>query len=297
MDVIIYHNADPDGNFSGAIALKANPTAETIGYNYEPEFQHIIEKSAGKKVVMVDVSPKGWNDMHRLCEVAEKVVWIDHHASALRQMEAAETPSKFSNFELVYEAEKWGAAKRCFEYFFPAKPLPKVVEMVAGYDAFRDYGTEKWRLEYFPFRFAVGNLKSPQAVLEAFELSISDDTASWLERGRAIAEYLDDDNQHVVNSPALCHETVFKFQGKMFKVLAVNKGLFGDMFKSRNLADFDFVVGFYSQSAEWKISLRGAGKEIDLGAIAKTFGGGGHKDAAGFSLKTFADLREVLFIS
>jgi len=294
MDIIIYHNADPDGNFSGAIALKAYPAAETIGYNYQPEFGHIISKCVGKNVVMVDVSPKNWEDMHRLCEVANKVVWIDHHPTAYQKMVKFETLSKYKNFESKYETEKWGAAKRTFEYFFPGEHIPKCIEMVAGYDVFRDYNSEKWHNEYFPFRFAVNKLTSPQAVLEHFELSENDDTGKWIENGKAIAEYLDDDNRFLVNSLTLCHEAIFNFEGHSYKVLAINKMLFGDMFKSRDVSEYDFLVGFYRQVGGWKISLRGTGKDIDLGEIAKKWNGGGHKDAAGFIVAGFDELTTFL---
>lgn len=292
--LIVHHNADPDGHFSGAIALKANPGASVLGYNYEPDFDQILTQSVGQEVVMTDVSPKKWSDMHRLCEVASRVVWIDHHPSALREMEAHNTQVLYPNFVPVFETGKWGACKKTFEYFFPGMPLPPVVEMVAAYDVFRDYGTEKWENSYFPFRFAVSHLRSPQAVLQAFRLDASDNTAHWIERGRAIAQYLDDENQAFVHTSALCHETIFTWQGRTYKVLAVNRNLFGDVFKSRDLTRYDFVVGFFAQANEWKISLRGAGKNIDLSAVAKDFGGGGHKDAAGFYVKTFSDLQRIL---
>ena len=296
IDIIIHHNADPDGNFSGAIALKANPEARTIGYNYEPDFAPIIEACAGKRVVMVDVSPSRWYDMHRLCETAESVVWIDHHPTAFRQMQEAGTVAKYANFTPVFEMEKWGAAKKTFEYFFPGTPLPREVQMVAGYDVFRDYGTATWKEYYFPFRFAVNHLDTPQKVLDVFYLDGQADSKylPYLERGRAIAQYLDVDNANLVSNPSLVTERTFHAGGKMYRVLTVNKGLFGDMFKSRDLTDFDFVVGFYCQTDAWKVSLRGAGKDIDLGAIARVFGGGGHKDAAGFSVYTFAELRAVM---
>lgn len=295
IDIIIHHNADPDGNFSGAIALKASPEAVTIGYNYEPEFDHIIEACAGKRVVMVDVSPHTWSDMHRLCETAESVVWIDHHPTALRQMEEAGTVVKYSNFTPVFEHEKWGASKKTFEYFFPDSTLPSAVEMVAGYDVFRDYGTNTWIDFYFPFRFAVGNMNTPQKVLENFTLEYYDpNTQFFIDSGRAIAQYIDDDNANLVSNANLVAERTFHAGGNTYRVLCVNKGLFGDMFKSRDLTGFDFVVGFFCQTDAWKVSLRGAGKDIDLGQIARMFGGGGHKDAAGFSVPTFQALRDIL---
>lgn len=299
MDIIIYHNADPDGIFSGAIALKAHPKAVTIGYNYEPDFSPIIAQCHAKNVVMVDVSPKNWLDVHHLCEVANSVTWIDHHPSALREMQAADTPAHYPNFTCVFEHEKWGAAKKTWEYFFPGEPLPTAIEYVAAYDAFRDYGSYEWVAHYFPFRFATGMIDTPQQVLEDFSFDDDMDEDSIQEElacGRAIAAYIEHDHAYVVNSPDHCHDTLFRLKGNTYRVLAINRGLFGDMFKSRDLTKFDFVVGFYRSTTGWKVSLRGAGKDIDLGAIAKTFGGGGHKDAAGFSVESFEDLRKVLFV-
>lgn len=299
MDVIIYHNADPDGIFSGAIALKAHPNAITIGYNYEPDFTPIIDQCHGKNVVMVDVSPKNWADMHRLCEAAKSVTWIDHHLSALREMEVNNTPLQYPYFTCVFEHEKWGAAKNTWEYFFPGQTLPKAIEYVAAYDAFRAYGSYDWDAHYFPFRFATGMIDTPQEALYDFAFNDeldADFIRDYLARGRAIAQYLDHDNAYLVHSPDHCHDTLFRHGETTYRVLAINRGLFGDMFKSRDLTDFDFVVGFYRTTTGWKVSLRSAGKDIDLGAIAKTFGGGGHKDAAGFSVETFEDLRNMLFV-
>lgn len=297
--VIIYHNADPDGIFSGAIALKANPDALTIGYNYEKDVDDIIYACRDKDVFMVDVSFSDWNDMHRLCETANDVIWIDHHKSAYLDMDKARTQLLYENFVCVFEHEKWGAAKRTWDYFFPKLPMPDCVRYVAAYDVFMDYGSPTWKNLYFPFRFSSGRLKTPQAVLEVFYLDYFEDwdnTVTFLEKGRAIAEYVDSENEFVVNNPTLCREVDFWAGGRIYKTLAVNKPLVGDMFKSRDLSAYDFVVGYMNHTTEWKVSLRGAGKDIDLGFIAKGFGGGGHKDAAGFSIPTFQMLQKILYI-
>lgn len=296
IDIIIHHNADPDGIFSGAIALKKYPDAQVIGYNYEPEFGHIIEACAGKRVVMVDVSPKYWLDMHRLLKVAESVTWIDHHPTALAQMETEKTRVYYINFEPVYEPEKWGAARKTFQYFYPGEPVPPVIEYVAGYDAFRDYGTQVWDKYYFPFRFAVARLDTPAKVLEVFNLDNKGEPRlmEYLAKGRAVAQYIDDENRALVNNHNLVRPAVFHTDKNRYRVLCVNKGLFGDMFKSIDLQPYDFCVGYFREASGWKISLRGAGKGHDLGAIARTFGGGGHKDAAGFVVKTIYMLDAIL---
>lgn len=304
MGIIIYHNADPDGIFGGAVCLKAFPNALTIGYNYEPNVKEIINQCEGKNVVMVDVSFKNWSDMHLLLDVCESLTWIDHHKTALADCEKHKTAELYEGkFTCVFEHEQYGACRKAYQHFFPnAVQIPLSIELVASYDVWRGYGSDEWNLRTAPFRHISGQLKTPQAVLELFSLEKYDHATvlSWLDKGVTIAQYIDYENELFVNNPSLCYESSFaatvEGERKIYKVLAVNKGLYGDMFKSKDLTDYDFTVGFYRQSDAWKVSLRGANKGVELGLIAKSYGGGGHQDAAGFSVGTFDELRKILFI-
>ena len=304
MDVVIYHNADPDGNFSAAIVLKKYPLAQAIGYNYEPNMHNIINQCHGRRVVMVDVSPYDWKDMHRLCAVAKHVLWLDHHATALKQMQDSGV-LELDNFGSHFEHGNWGACHRVWKYFYPDIAVPVAVFYVAAYDVYRDYGTDDWNNYFFPFRFAVDHLDTPEKVLENFDFE-NDNLEPWLTKGRAIVEYVDYQNARLVNNPTLCYETRFNPEPfslldnpesvQLYKVLAVNAGLHGDQFKSRDTSDYAFLVGFSCYVGRWKVSLRGTGKDIDLGQIAKRFGGGGHKNAAGFSVASFQELQKILMI-
>ncbi|MNX85689.1 hypothetical protein D3C86_1175380 [compost metagenome] len=48
--------------------------------------------------------------------------------------------------------------------------------------------------------------------------------------------------------------------------------------------DVDFVMVYQIRSAKVVVSLRGRDKRINMGVIAGEFGGGGHEDAAAFSI-------------
>ncbi len=296
MDVIIYHSADPDGNFCGAIASMAHPNAELIPYNREPEKHfEIIEKCVGKNVVMMDISFQNWQHMKDLCSVCKKLVWIDHHLSAYNLMIESNIQQEYLNFELRYEHFNWGACFKTWQYFFPKSKTPLCVELVAGYDAFRHYGEEMWTQFYYPFRYAVAHLDTPEKVKKVFNTLSMEDVL----RGRIIAEYQQKENEIFVNKKSQTFDTCFSVDLETkYHVLAVNKPIYGHMFL--NLLDrekFAFFVGFHYTEYGWKISLRSNGKPINLGEIAGKFGGGGHYNAAGFYLSDIGKLNKILNIN
>lgn len=296
-DVTIYHDADPDGIFSAGIGLMANLNAECIGYNYGDDFPAIIERCHGKSVLIVDVSPKNWQDMHRLCGVAKSVFWIDHHPTALAAMKENGV-EEISNFDYEFEHGKWGACKRVWQHIVPDAewyPLPALVKCIAMYDAFRDYGTFYWDRYAYPMRFVTGQFKDPENAMHFIEkCNDRQFFETQAEQGRTIAQYVEGENAALVQNKKLCYPSTFRDGTREYRILLINRPLHSDMFKSLDLSEYDFCVGFQNSADGWRVSLRGAGKEINLGSIAKVFGGGGHKDAAGFHVLTFSYLREII---
>ncbi|MEQ1530466.1 MAG: DHHA1 domain-containing protein, partial [Methylococcales bacterium] len=69
-----------------------------------------------------------------------------------------------------------------------------------------------------------------------------------------------------VNAPSF-------FSSDLGQILAKNSGTFG------------LIYQYDGKKQRWTFSLRSIG-DYDVGSLAKGFGGGGHKNAAGFSLDT-----------
>jgi nanoRNase/pAp phosphatase (c-di-AMP/oligoRNAs hydrolase) len=62
---------------------------------------------------------------------------------------------------------------------------------------------------------------------------------------------------------------------------------------------WDFAVGYFDTDKKRAFNLRTRKKDIDCGAIAKRFGGGGHPGAAGFSCdldKVYGHMNKLFFI-
>ncbi len=297
--VCIYHKADPDGIFSGAIVLKHHPEAVMIGYNYEDEVQHIIEECVDADVYMVDVSFNDWGKMSELWNVCFKFVWIDHHKTAYEQYMKSDLQD-FISFHAVFESEQWGACKKVWEYFNQT-PAPFAVELVATYDVWRGYGSNDWNERVLPFRHISGQWSTPQEVLQ--KMYNFDDTKElhdmvvngFIAEGCIINTFIEKQNQITANSSLAFNCTFISQKGGYYAALAINATNGGDLFKNRDTSMYDFTVGFYYVAKEgWKVSLRGTGKDIDLGEIAKQYGGGGHKNAAGFKVETYKELKQIL---
>lgn len=300
IDVIIHHDADPDGIWCGAIARKANPEAVLLGYNYEPDFDKFFDVCKGKNVAMLDVSPKDIDDLFVLCSKAENVVWIDHHETAKTSFEGriAQGNTIGNNLKIVYEGGKWGAARATWKHFFPGEPIPASVRYVADYDVFRSRHTvpKYWDINIYPFRL-VSNLMTVEDVLAQFLSETYDVSHQHLSDGQAISRYLTKQNTFVVNEPSLCWKSMFWCPNTTQFVVAVTNGHFApDMFRDYGDPNgVDFFVAYKNTANGWAVQLRKSNdKSPNLALIAKQFGGGGHSFSAGFGIKTFKGLSKII---
>jgi len=84
----------------------------------------------------------------------------------------------------------------------------------------------------------------------------------------------------------------FRETEKVYKVLLVETTVFNSElgnFLSENNKDHDFVITYYFDipTTTWHFSCRShARSRLDLGAILKPYGGGGHPKAAGFNVSS-----------
>ena len=131
----IYHSRDLDGWTSGAIIKAIYPDAKMIGYDYGEKFPW-DEIPEGEGIVMADVSlPR--EDMIRLGMLSKgKMVWIDHHISAITAMIGV-MPDILTQ---VTDAGR-AACEICWEYF-NGSTVPEALELLGLYDSFRHKGTK-----------------------------------------------------------------------------------------------------------------------------------------------------------
>ena len=163
-------------------------------------------------------------------------------------------------------------AMLAWEYFHPGKEPPKFIQYIQDRDLW------KWELPYSrEFAAAFDMVPFEFEEFEKFEDdSVFDDA---VKRGSYILAY----SKTVVKK--VCEKAQLrKMDGK--DVMVVNASHWMSEIGSRLAPDCDFAMIWYwdHEDRVTKVSLRAFHETVDVSEIAKKFGGGGHKKAAGFQI-------------
>lgn len=269
----IYHIADHDGKGSAAIVKYAYPECELLGYNYDQEIPY-DEIAKHDKVVICDISfPMEYMfNLH-----AEKdITWIDHHASAIAQYDAY--LKKVGGFGIKgSRAIGTAAIELTWCYFFPERPVPEGIKLLALNDLF-DLRDKRVRPFEYAFQSLGVNRPYDRVWRDLFEGKTDIDL--MVEKGNAILSYIKHRDYRLVRNMA--------FEGTYngLRCIAANMPQAGtDFFESLdNIKNYDFMVSFsLNKRNKWNLSFRSTTDDVDVSKIATAFGGGGHKRAAGAS--------------
>lgn len=300
-DMVIYHGPScPDGIGSLYCAKKfLGPDIEIIMCRAGDEPKG---KFNGKKILFVDLCP-GFEFINKITKIAKKITILDHHKSAVDMYkEYNQILNTIKNLELEIDMEKSGC-QITWDYFFPTQPRPWFIDYIADRDLWtwklpnsKEINLALYDSNYFDFR----NLSRFDELLE----DIENKKNNLIIRGTIIQDI---QKRELDIGVAKAYEAVFKVEGKLYNVwLAGNtspslRSELGNMliekkFKSGSNPDFA-VVWLYEPSVnEWWISLRGNANCPDLSEICKKFGGGGHRNASGFTIKNGESLQDYFTI-
>jgi len=257
-----YHGADMDGKASGAIVRKFyGDECEYIPYFYKDFPFDSIEKD--ESVIIVDCSC----DFNKLLKITKDIIWIDHHKTAIDQYE-----------HLKLKGERVDGIAACeltWEYFYNSK-LPLCIKLFGDYDVWKfAYGEDSNRLQT-GIRLYDNSVESPMwnKWLDKYYLMEEE-----LEKGAIALQYRDSYYKSLINSLSFYTD----FEG--YIAICCNAGsVSSQLFDSLDESTYDIMIPFSFNGEEWTCSLY-TKKEIDCGTIAKKYGGGGHKQAAGFRIK------------
>ncbi len=259
VEVVIYHANCTDGFGAAYSAWKLlGNRAEYIPCKHGDTPPNV----KGKKVVCLDFSFNNATTKE-LIKKADSFLVIDHHKSAMVELHDITNT--------LFDMNKSGAML-AWEWFHPGKEPPKFVQYIQD----RDLWT--WELPYSKeFAAAFDMVPFEFEEFEKFEDdSVFDDA---VKRGSYILAY----SKTVVKK--VCEKAqTRKFDG--MDVLVVNASHWMSEIGARLSPDCDFAVIWYYDHEDRmiKVSLRAFHETVDVSEIAKKFGGGGHKKAAGFQL-------------
>ncbi len=268
----IYHIADHDGKGSGAVVKSVFPEIELLGLNHDMEIPYdLIEKH--EKVVVCDFAlPVEY--MFKLSETVD-FTWIDHHASVIDKYEEelAKGRKPIKGIRRVGQA----AIELCWEYFYPDRPVPLGIILLAKNDLF-DLSDPRVR----PFEFAMQsfgvNTPDDKIWTDLFENRL--DIEEMIQDGQRILGWINVRNYRLVRSMA------FESEIDGYKCICANMpqgySSFYDSIENRD--SYDVMINFYmNKNQKWNLSFYSSKKNVDVSKIAAKFGGGGHRGAAGAS--------------
>ena len=304
--VCVYHSIDLDGWISAAIVKhwfngrgvkqhieRPNESITFIGYNYG---QSIPDLSEYDKVIMCDISfPK--EEMGKLLTSKNgNVIWIDHHISAINDNKDLMSTDNLYGLRDT----KFAACELTWKYFFPNETMPEIVRLLGRYDCFGHKNTDE---EQKVLEFQYGARQCISNYEEAYTwLSHSLKLTNWnydldspeniiWEKGISIYQYLcTEAKQTYKNGFEIQFKLVLKDEEHTdciyYNFIVINKERFNPInFGIDYHADgYDGAACFHYDGVRkvWTFSLYNDNGEVDCSAIAKQFGGGGHKGAAGF---------------
>jgi oligoribonuclease NrnB/cAMP/cGMP phosphodiesterase (DHH superfamily) len=291
--LIIYHANCADG-FGAAFAawLTLGDDAEYLPAKYGEE-KWDTYNFTGRDIYILDFSfPR--SVMNMLFKHAKKVVWLDHHKTAFEMWCPGELNMWMSDpiesRHIMLDNNKSGALL-AWEYFHPGTEVPTLIKHIDDYDRwqFKLEGTKEFNKALWSY--------TPWSFEKWRETLISDHTGYPMLKaeGAAILRAHNQNVKAVADTCALPCNIVTEFrdpQGSGSTARVTLSGLSANCPAhltsdvGHELATQSGTYGllwYMGKDCKIKCSLRSNG-DYDVSAIAKTFGGGGHKNAAGFEV-------------
>jgi oligoribonuclease NrnB/cAMP/cGMP phosphodiesterase (DHH superfamily) len=280
VDVLIYHGGCPDG-FGAAFAcwkslgdaVKYIGAKHSAGLPVDTETGLPMQDWMNKNVVIADFSfdKQTMQQLQKLVG-SGKLLILDHHKTALLE-HGQET-------DYAYFDMKRSGATIAWDYFHPEKNVPQLLKYLQD----RDIWT--W--------------KEPDArpFLEAFNL-VQQDFQKWdeyvereqelipeaIQGGKSIANYTNNETDWLAKS--VTSRSLFGYNVGVVNSHTLLSDL-GNKIVLLEDPSFDCGLVWYYDAANRQIkgSLRSTDSKADVSLIAKSLGGGGHRNASGFVWKS-----------
>lgn len=271
----IYHGNCADG-FGAAWAVRA---ALGDAVEFHPGvYQTPPPDVSGRQVVMVDFSYKR-PVLEQMARDAQSILILDHHKSAAEDLvDLPEPPADLllpdrgvhGGVYARFDMERSGA-RLAWDHFFPNRPPPRLIDHIEDRDLWRFAlpGTREIQATVFshPYNFAV------------WDALMATDPRTLEVEGAAIERKHHKDVAELV---AVCRRRMV-IGGHDVPVASLPYTLVSDA--AHVMARGEPFAGCYWDTPDRRIfGLRSTDAGMDVSAVAVQYGGGGHRNAAGFSV-------------
>lgn len=287
---IVFHHNDADGRSSAAVTLIAleNTIAIQPGKiklresDYSMDIDFVEESKGYDCVLFVDFTcpPEVFQKIKE--ENTDKCIIIDHHISSYDKYKEAGV-----DYHGIIEVKKdlssaRSGVKLCHLYLSSSEPLfIDAIECISRYDSWAWEALNDINSLHGAYALMYFSVERFKALLQ-FQDPEFKTIEDIVMRGKIIYNYLKLQADNLRSKIAF--ETKIKGY-ESYKVLAACYSAHGSMFFGSDMDKYDICCLFYlNQNGQYSYSLYSK-PNVDVSEIATSFGGGGHKGAAGFTLK------------
>jgi oligoribonuclease NrnB/cAMP/cGMP phosphodiesterase (DHH superfamily) len=293
--VYVYHHNDHDGIVAAGVLYNLYPDSQNkefifnmIDYAKEINLDHINFEN-NDEVYFLDYSFTNEHNLNEFKKLLDrrspsdfqKVTWIDHHKSSFGILDGY-TISGILDTSLCGAALTYlylQPASNEYEvsdiYFHNEPSVPVFLKYIDDYDC--------WKHMYpvtndFHYGFTISH---PTDAIISNLLYSSNGIDKIIFAGEKIQEYLKFENKEY-------HVDMYGFEYTLpeehggYRCFCLNrKGnslMFGD-----KVNEYDAVIPYYFNGDKWRYSMFTIKDNVDCEAVAKSYGGGGHLRAAGWT--------------
>lgn len=265
----IYHGNCADG-FASAWVVRKKFGEENVEF-HPGVYQFPPPDVSERDVIILDFSYKR-AVIEEMLKTAHSITIIDHHKSAIEDLEPLKysLQESFGLLNLMFDLKHSGAMLTWMRYF-PDVPVPRLIAHIEDRDL--------WKFELEGTREIQANVFSYPYDFKIWDNLMEVDVQKLRVEGSAIERKHFKDIQEFIKAAA----------GRMvidsYNVPCLNAPYFWSSDAGHIMAQGEPFAACYWETPEGQIfSLRSADNGVDVSAIAKKYGGGGHKHAAGFKL-------------
>jgi len=283
-----------------------------IGYTHGDTIPDLSEYD---KIIMCDISFPMENMFNLF--YTKSLIWNDHHVSSIKDLKNFND----GHYDKRIHGEIWGlrdtkfsACELTWKYFFPDETMPELVRLLGRYDCFGHKDTEE-ELKVLRFQYgARAEISNYEEAYDKLIYNLADDKEKTegldhtvnriLYKGLGIYEYLCTEAKQTYKngfdvilenkSVDFSSRTDIKMHPK-YKFIFFNKERFNPINFGIHYHNggYDGAACFHFARGVWNFSLYNDNGLVDCSVLAKQFGGGGHKGAAGFVLDTEGFLKLI----
>jgi oligoribonuclease NrnB/cAMP/cGMP phosphodiesterase (DHH superfamily) len=259
----IYHSKCADG-FTAAWAVRRALGEENVDF-YAGVHQRTPPDVKGRDVVIVDFSYKR-PVIELMIKDANTVTILDHHKSAIEDLQDLRADNLFT----VFDTTRSGAMIT-WDYYFPASEPPMLIQMVQDRDL--------WQFKIDGTREVAAAVFAHEYTFENWDTLMNSDVSDLIKAGTAI------EKKHFKDINELLEITNRRMVIGGVNVPVANLPYTMSSDAGHIMAKGEqFAACYYDKPTGRNFSLRSNDEGMDVSIIAAIYGGGGHRNAAGFEV-------------